>query len=127
MNRKIKPAINIRKLNIEKLNNELTALGVGIKEEFQHVEHSENSINKLCTSLTEGLYECCRKSREKQESVRVPEQQNCTSKHFKAISDANYMSYKRHIINNDSEESEFYRSEWLLYQEVTSKKEKELN
>ena len=125
VNRKIKPAINIRNLNITKLNNELTALGVGIKEEFQHVERSEDSINNLCATLTEGLYECCRKSKEKQDCLRVPTQQNCTSKHYKAISDANYMSYILHLNNNDSDQSEFYRSEWLFYQDVAWKKEKE--
>lgn len=125
VNRKIKPPINVKNLCISKLDKELVALGNRIKNEVQLTDISEDSINDFCAALTEGLYECCKKSRVKQNAERIPFQQNCTSKHFKAISDANYMSYILHVNNNEPIQSEFYRNEWLFYQEAAWEKEKE--
>ena len=126
INKRIKPAINIKNINLTQLDSELTSLGDSIKEKFQHVERSEESITDLCTAVTEGLYECCRKSRSKNTPVeRYPTQLNCTSKHFKAISEANHMSHLFYHNNNDFLQSEFFRKEWLFYQDVAWKKEKE--
>ena len=116
INKRINPAVNIKKLNLSQLNTELMALGRKVKDQFQHLERSEESVNNLCTAITDGIYDVCCKSRIKQHPLqRTPTHENCNSKNFKAISEAKYMCYI-YYSNNDTSRSEQYRDEWLLYQ-----------
>ena len=94
VNKRIKAPINVRNLDLVKLNHKLSDLGDKITIDFQDADSSELSVTKFFTAITSGLYECCKNSKyHRVTSNRVPKQKNCTSKHFKAISDANYKSY----------------------------------
>ena len=108
------------------LNTALVDFGKKIKERFQHVERSDESVNELCAAITEGIYDVCTNNRTKYQPLqRTPTQENCSSKNFKAISDANFMCYLHHYDNKDSIRSDHYRNEWLFYQELTWKAERE--
>ena len=126
VNKRIKAPINVRNLDLVKLNHKLSDLGDKLTIDFQDADSSELSITKFCTAITEGLYECCKSSKyHRVTSNRVPKQKNCTSKHFKAISDANYMSYISHLNDDDPSQAEFYRMEWLFYRELAWRQDKE--
>ena len=101
------------------------ALGRKVKDHFQHLERSERSVNDLCSAITEGIYDACCNSRIKQHPLqRTPTHENCNSKIFAAISEANYTCYIHHL-NNNSPRSEHYRGEWLTYQAKACQAESE--
>ena len=126
INRRIKPPINVRNLDLVKLSHKVSDLGYKLIIDFQDADSSEISITKFCTAITEGLYECFKNSKYHHvTSNRVLKQENCTLKHFKAISDANYMSDISHLDDDVSSQAKFYQTKWLFFQELGWRQEKE--
>ena len=58
-----------------------------------------HNTNDLSNGVTNGIYDACRRSLYTYKSSISPPNQNCTSKHIKAISDAHLFLYAHKLRN----------------------------
>ena len=124
LSRRIKCPINVKKLNLVTTQNDLVALGDELATKYVNVIPSQQSIDEFANDLTNRLYDCLKKNKiTSKPTNRTPQQQNCTSKNFKAIADAHKIRFES--IHNDETLAEHHRQEWLFYQSVSWEKEEE--
>ena len=127
VNRRIRRPIKLHKINTINLCNDLENLATEISNEINNGNHLDN--DRLNHRLTNGIYKAChnnKKERSKQDTERMPNNQHCSSKHYKAIAEANYFSYQHHLsVNNKAPEAKHYRNQWLRYHDKANEKEQE--
>ena len=125
VDKRIRNAINIHRLNLITLEPALNILGENILNKYQNINPSKEMINKFTSELTSGLYNCCIDNYFHVDQIRrEPLQQNCNSENFKAIAEA----HKRRYIDLDGVNSDLafrHKVEWLFYQGVAWQKEQE--
>ena len=90
INKRLRKAIKIENINNTNLQNDLEILATQLNTEINSTAYPPNN-NELCYKLTEGIYDVCKKYYTKSciDTSNIPNYNNCTSKHFKAISEAN--------------------------------------
>ena len=125
VDKRIRNAININRLNLITLEPALNILGENILNKYKDINPSKEMINKLTSELTSGLYNCCIDNYFHVDQIRrEPLQQNCNSENFKAIAEAHKMRYiDLNGVNSDL--ASRHKVEWLFYQGVAWQKEQE--
>ena len=124
MNKRLQKPINIKNINVNNLYTDLEQLAREI--DIQNNDSINN--DKLSDLVTNGIYKYCIKNKQKREidMSKIPNSETCTSRHYKAIAEANYQCYKYHERENgNSENCMFYRERWLLYHDIANIKENE--
>ena len=131
ISKRLRRPINLKKLDLVKLNDELLKAGNLILTSLHSSTSSIDcdSVNNLCNEITDCLYQCCNRSRRhvtnKQINLVILNRNHCSSKNFKAIVDANLFCFTYHRTRNNHQQAERYKNEWLLYQEIAWKTENE--
>ena len=89
ISKRIKRRININRIDLNILSDNLSRLGDDIHSQYINTIPSQMSIDNFSDDLTNGIYECFMKSKMCNVTVtRQPTQRNCTSHNSKAIADA---------------------------------------
>ena len=119
VSKRIKKMIRLKTLNLCNLNIEMEWLGYTIHDKLLMQPRTIEDIDKLCNEIADGLYQCCVNSKRSIDNVqRTPLQKNCNSENYKAIAEANFSSYLNALNTGNILAEEFYKKEWLFYQDV---------
>ena len=110
INRQLRKGINPQNIDASKLMDNLSILAEEI-DQFQC-----NDINRIANHITDGIYKACKDSVRKLELTNLIPNENCTSKHMKAISEAHFYLYSYKVSNNANiEEITCAASKWWDY------------
>ena len=128
INRKLRRSVRFEDCNLVNLVSDLDLLGRNLQEETDALETKEQ-VEELNKKITDGIYEACIRNRRKETLSELithenENLQNCSSKNFQAIADANAAYYTTLAENNDPRAPQA-KELWLKYQEMVFMKEKE--
>ena len=125
INKRTRKIVHSSNVNLQQLNEDLNIIGNEINEKFTNGNVTHEYINNMCDEITESIYSCCLKNiRRKDIQIEAPKQNNCTSKNFKAIAEAHHAQHIR-LEYTSPEESNYYKNQWLYYQQIAMIKEEE--
>ena len=128
VNRRITKPVKLKNVDAVSTITDLRTLAMEIK---QMVLHNEQNPNELCNIITHDIYQTCKKNRRKAESEtsEISFNNNCTSKNFKAIAEANYERYQQLMLEGKQEDEYIqYLTTWCEAQMMARKHEvKEFN
>ena len=121
----IKTRISLKDCDVRRVIQNLNELGNNINISYKNPPTCERDINKLCTEVTDGIYEACRRNKRKRtKKVKLLINDNCNSENYKAIANINLMQYER-LKEIEPNRAEHYRNEWLHFQALTLLKKEE--
>ena len=125
VNFKLKNAPKLQNCNLLNVTADLEKLSDIIQRKIDTLSPSKKSINDLCSDVSSGIFDCCKNNSRKMIKTIVPQKyKNCDSKNFEAIAVANKAQYGR-CIQIAHPRAEFYKKEWLEYQNLAWLKENE--
>ena len=112
-----KPVKNIKRSQLN-VDNTVTALGNTAEKIKQMLTDNPDMDNsRLCTIITNEIYRCCKETREKKAeptTINTLLNENCTSKNYYAIANANFLRYEHLMLEGKPEEDyKIYRDTWL--------------
>ena len=123
VNKILNPAMKVEKCNLVNLVKDLEELGRELNED-NHAYDNLELINEMCSKITNGIYNACRKNKKEARLEIRPIHVHCSSNNFKAIAHANYVNFVRlNELNDDN--SKYYQHEWLRYHQIALEKEEE--
>ena len=130
VNLRLRRSAKLEHCNLVNLVTDLEALGEKLQTEYHDVRLPED-IEKLNLSITNGIYDALLKNKKKRRtvsnelSILLNNHNNCDSKHFKSIAEANELCYQFHLEKRNISVAYNYRDLWLKYQELAYIKEDE--
>ena len=119
VNRRIKPPINIKRVDVVKVIENLEACASQLKTELPTI----TSNNELSNRITSGIYDACKRSYSKSTSKEdLPDGdnfKNCTSSNFQAIANANLMAYNTYVNQcNSPLVTSHYIENWMKFEKL---------
>ena len=118
INRRIKPPINMKRIDIVKVIENLELCASKLKTEMPRL----TSNNTLSSRITSGIYDACKKSytrtRTHEEIPPGDHFKNCSSSNFQAIANANLMAYNTYINNDTPMNTNKYIEDWLKFEKL---------
>ena len=112
INRKMITPIKISQINVKRTVEALKTLAHEISVTLSNVELDSNECHLKCHLITEGIYKSCQNNRCKfsvNNIGAIPNHENCTSKNFAAIAEANFARYEQLLLDgrDEAEYNEF--------------------
>ena len=102
VNKKVLQTVRLSQLDVPECIN---AMNVAAKELKELMEKETLSNNEMCARLTNVIYSSCRAN--KRQNVADPQpvlkNQNCTSRHYAAIAEANFKMYNQLLLEGKTE------------------------
>ena len=125
VNKRINNSISVKKCNLTQLSTKLIDLSSTIKRKYQNSPNNIDVINDMNSDITNGIYNACAESKcRKPTPSPYLQHENCESKNFKAIAEANLVRYQD-LQSTDTIAADYYWNQWLMYADLAQFKEKE--
>ena len=124
----MKIPVNFSRVNIRNAMRLLNTSAGNLKIEALQ----SNNNNLLCNKISNCLYDACKRSYEKHknsDTINPPNLSNCSSKHLKAIAEANMHSYIVYSLSRSPNRDPLeYLENWAKYEKMALEAEnKEVN
>ena len=125
INKKVLQTVRVSQLDVPSC---IQALDLAAAEVKDLMDGGDMSNNEICTKITSVIYATCKANKKRPEHPEeaILQNQNCTSRHYAAIADANFKQYNQMLIEG-KEENDYitYLKTWLEAEEHAKSKMKE--
>ena len=129
INKKILKAVKLSKLDVPCC---IEAMDIAAAELNEVLDLGTLTNNDVCTRITNVIYSTCKANRRRADEADIPptlQNQNCTSRHYYAIAEANFNRYQQLLLEErNAEEYLPYLNTWIEAENLAKvHKEEEFN
>ena len=128
VNKKVLQTVRLSQLDVPRC---ISALDLAAAKMKEYIEGRTLSNNDICTRLTNIIYATCKANKKLTENhdEAILHNQNCTSRHYQAIAEANFQRYNQMLLEGrEKDEYLTYLNTWLdAEKHAKSKMETEMN
>ena len=125
VNRKLVKTIKLSQLDLNSISVSMENTAAKINSTIYN--NPEMDINDICSFVTNEIYRTCKENRTKKNDrrkVNILSNENCTSKNYHAIANANFLRYEQLLLEGKDEcEYRIYRDTWIEANDLANKYE----
>ena len=113
INKRVLQTVRLTQLDVPSCIDALDHAAAELKD---IIEGGTFNNNEICTKITNMIYTTCKANKKQlvQEDEAILQNQNCTSRHYMAIAEANFHRYNQMLLEgNDKNEYLTYLKTWL--------------